>query len=110
VAGGYEAPVTVQLPEVVVGQVGTGILLQNHSSETLENVEIVINEDAPEGGFRFRAAAIPPQSTQTYLSQVFKTAAGGSFNAATMKAERFSVYADTPRGRGGWSGGYEHQR
>ena len=108
--GGYDAPVTVRLSGVVVGAVGTGILLENHSDEALENVEIVINEEAPAGGFRFRAASIPPNSTQTYLAQVFRTPAGESLNPMKTKAGSFAVYADTPRGRGSWSGGYENQQ
>lgn len=109
-AGGYEAPVTVQLTDVVVGAVGAGILLQNHTDEALQNVEIVINESAAEGGYRFRPAWIPPNSTQTYLSQVFKNPAGQSLNPMENKPTEFSIYADTPRGRGAWSGGYEAQR
>ena len=109
-AGGYDAPVTVQLREVVVGAVGTGILLQNMGDDALRNVEIVINESSAGGGFRFRPAEIPPNSTQTYLSQVFKTSAGDSLNPMQTKPTQFSIYADTPRGRGAWNGGYENQR
>ncbi len=110
IGGGYGAPATVRLSGVVVGAVGSGILLQNHSDEQLESVEIVINEKAPAGGFRFRAAAIPPNSTQTYLTQVFKSAAGDSLNPMETKPTSFTVYADTPRGRGSWTGGYENQQ
>ncbi len=108
--GGYGAPVTVRLSGVVVGAVGSGILLQNHSEELLEQVEIVINEGPSASGFRYRAGAVPPNSTQTYLSQVFRTAEGESFNILETKAASFAVYADTPRGRGSWTGGYENQR
>ena len=108
--GGYGAPATVRLSGVVVGAVGTGVLLQNHSDELLEQVEIVINEQPASGGFRYRAGAIPPNSTQTYLSQVFRTSAGESFNIMETKATSFAVYADTPRGRGSWTGGYENQQ
>ena len=107
---GYDAAVTVQLHGVVAGVVGTGVLVENHSTETLENVEIVVNENSPEGGFRFRTGTVPASSTQTYLSQVFRTAAGESLNPLRTNAGFFSVYADTPRGRGGWRGGYEDQQ
>jgi len=110
IGGGYDAPATVRLSGVVVGAVGAGILLQNHSDEQLESVEIVINEKAPAGGFRFRAAAIPPNSTQTYLTQAFKSPSGESLNPVQTKPTSFAVYADTPRGRGSWTGGYEDQR
>jgi hypothetical protein len=108
--GGYDAPVTTQLSSVVVGVVGTGILLQNFSSEKLENVEIVVSAGSVEDGFRFRTGAVEPNSTQTYLAQVFKNSAGESLNPMVVKADVFAVYADTPRGRGQWRGGYAEQR
>ncbi|MBI1357999.1 MAG: hypothetical protein GC160_26995 [Acidobacteria bacterium] len=107
---GYDAPITVQLHGVVAGVVGTGVLVENHSTEALENVEIVVNENAPSGGFRFRTPRVPAGSTQTYLSQVFRTADGASLDPLATQAGFFSVYADTPRGRGGWRGGYEDQQ
>lgn len=109
IGGGYGAPATVRLSGVVVGAVGAGILLQNHSDEELESVEIVINEQS-DGGFRFRPAAIPPYSTQTYLTRAFKSSAGESLNPMETKPTSFAVYADTPRGRGRWIGGYENQQ
>lgn len=109
-AGGYDSPATVQLNNVVVGLVGTGILLQNLSDETLQNVEIIVNESDPSGGYRFRTASIPPNSTQTYLGRVFKTASGEALDPMSTRAGQFTVYADTSRGRGAWSGGYADQQ
>ncbi len=96
---------TVDLRGVVVGLVGTGILLQNHSPEALLEVDIVINERSG-GGFRFHVAEIESNSTQTYLTQVFRNSAGTRFNPQETKVDGFSVYADTPRGRGAWQGQY----
>ena len=96
---------TVDLRGVVVGLVGTGILLQNHSPEALLEVDIVINERSG-GGFRFHVAEIESNSTQTYLTQVFRNSAGTRFNPQETKVDGFSVYADTPRGCGAWQGQY----
>ncbi len=76
---------TVDLRGVVVGLVGTGILLQNHSPEALLEVDIVINERSG-GGFRFHVAEIESNSTQTYLTQVFFGIRPG--HASTRKKPR----------------------
>ena len=102
----YAAPVTVDLRGVVVGLVGAGVLLQNHSPEALENVEIVLNPQAPNGGFRFRASRVAANTTNPYVTRVFRTHDGLSFDDASVEVEEFAVYADTPRGRGAWRGRY----
>ena len=102
----YSAPLTVQLRGVVAGVIGEGILLQNHSPEALENVEIVINPGANGGGFRFRTERIDSNSTKSYTGRVFRNDAGLSFEDADVEPNSFAVYADTPRGRGSWAGQY----
>lgn len=102
----YETPLTVQLRGVVVGVVGNGILLENHSPEKLENVEIVINPAQPGGGFRFRLPSIGSNTTNPFVGKVFRNDAGLSFSDAVVEPTDFAVYADTPRGRGSWSGQY----
>jgi hypothetical protein len=106
VPGGYDAPATVELRGVVAGVVGLGVLIENHSADSLRNVEIVINPAGPEGGFRFRTASLPPNATQTFMASAFKTGDGGALNPMATKAVAFAVFADTPRGRGSWQGSY----
>jgi len=105
-AGGAKSETpTVALRGVVAGLAGMGILLQNHSPEDLLDVDIVINERS-NGGFRFHVDEIKSNTTHTYLTQVFRNAAGTSFNPQEVSADGFAVYADTPRGRGSWQGQY----
>ena len=106
---GYEAPPTVELRGVVAGVVGLGVLIENHSADDLRNVEIVVNPAGPEGGFRFRTANLPPNATRTFMASAFKTGDGGALNPMATKAVSFAVFADTPRGRGSWQGGYGNQ-
>ncbi len=106
---GYEAQPTVALSGVVAGVVGTGVLVENHSAESLSNVEIVINPTDPSGGFRFRTQNVPPNATKTYLAQVFRTPTGESLNPMEIKVDTMAVYADTERGRGSWLGSYRDQ-
>ena len=79
------AAATVPIAGVTVGVVGAGVILENHSVEDLRNVEIVINEGGADGGFRFYVAQIASNTTNTYLSQVFRTEAGVSLNPMTTK-------------------------
>ena len=94
------------LPGVVAGVVGLGVLVQNHSPYELSNVEIVINETAEGGGYRFTAQHIDANTTRTYLARVFRNTEGQSLNPMDEKIQRFSIYADTERGRGYWKGRY----
>lgn len=97
---------TVQITGVVVGFVGNGLIVENHSAQSLKSVVIVVNEGDELGEYRFRVAEMGPHTTNTYLAQVFRNDAGESLNAATIKVRKFALYADTLDGRGVWRGAY----
>lgn len=97
---------TVQIPGVVVGFVGTGMVVENHSNLTLKSVVIVVNEGGAEGGYRFRMQEMGPNTTNTYLTQVFRNPEGQSLDPDAVKVQKFALYADTPEGRGVWRGAY----
>ena len=97
---------TVQIAGVVVGFVGTGMVVENHSSLALKSVVIVVNEGGVEGGYRFRVEEMGPNTTNTYLTQVFRNPDGQSLDPDAVKVQKFALYADTPQGRGVWRGAY----
>jgi hypothetical protein len=97
---------TVQIAGVVVGFVGTGMVVENHSNLALKSVVVVVNEGGAEGGYRFRIREMGPNTTNTYLTQVFRNPEGQSLDADVVKVEKFALYADTPQGRGVWRGAY----
>ena len=97
---------SVQIPGVVVGFVGTGMVVENHSSQTLKSVVIVVNEGGAQGGYRFRIQEMGPNTTNTYMTQVFRNPEGQSLDPDAVKVEKFALYADTPEGRGVWRGAY----
>lgn len=97
---------SVQIAGVVVGFVGTGMVVENHSSQTLKSVVIVVNEGGAEGGYRFRIEQMGPNTTNTYMTQVFRNPEGQSLDPDAVKVEKFALYADTPEGRGVWRGAY----
>ena len=97
---------SVQITGVVVGFVGTGMVVENHSSMALKSVVIVINEGGAQGGYRFRIQQMGPNTTNTYLTQVFRDPEGQSLDPDAVKVEKFALYADTPEGRGVWRGAY----
>jgi hypothetical protein len=96
----------VQIPGVVVGFVGTGMVVENHSSQVLKSVVIVVNEGGAQGGYRFRIQEMGAHSTNTYLTQGFRNPEGQSLGPDVVKVQKFSLYADTPEGRGVWRGAY----
>ncbi len=100
------AMATVQITGVVVGFIGTGMVVENHSANTLKSIVIVVNEGGAEGGFLFRIAEIGPHTTSTYLRQVFRNPEGVSLNPDVVKVRKFALYADTSEGRGVWRGAY----
>lgn len=97
---------TVQITGVVVGFVGTGMIVQNHSAVALKSVVVVVNEGGAEGGYRFRIQEMGPNSTNTYLTQVFRNPEGQSLDPDKVKVQKFALYADMPEGRGVWRGAY----
>lgn len=97
---------TVQITGVVVGFVGTGMVVENHSSMALKSVVIVVNEGGAQGGYRFRIQQMGANTTNTYLTQVFRDPEGQSLDPDAVKVEKFALYADTPEGRGVWRGAY----
>lgn len=100
------ALVTGQINGVVVGFVGTGMVVENHSNQELKSVVVVVNEGGVHGGFRFRVREMGANTTNTYLTQVFRNPDGHSLDADVVKVETFALYADTPQGRGVWRGAY----
>ncbi|MDA0205541.1 MAG: hypothetical protein O3A53_08640 [Acidobacteria bacterium] len=100
------AAAAVQITGVVVGFVGMGMVVENHSSLTLKSVAIVVNEGGAEGGYRFRIQELGPNTTNTYLTQVFRNPEGESLDPDAVKVQKFALYADTPEGRGVWRGAY----
>ena len=97
---------TVQITGVVVGFVGTGMVVENHSNQALRSVVVVVNEGGTDGGFRFRVREMGANTTNTYLTQVFRNPEGQSLDADAVKVQTFALYADTPQGRGVWRGAY----
>ena len=71
---------TEQITGVVVGFIGTGMVVENHSAATLKSAVIIVNEGSTEGGFSFRIAELGPHTTNTYLRQVFRNPDGVSLN------------------------------
>ena len=82
------------------------MVVENHSSQTLKSVVIVVNEGGAQGGYRFRIQEMGPNTTNTYMTQVFRNPEGQSLDPDAVKVETFALYADTPEGRGVWRGAY----
>lgn len=90
----------------MVGFVGAGMVVENHSNLVLKSVVIVVNEGGAQGGYRFRIPEMGANTTNTYLTQVFRDPQGQSLDPDAVKVEKFALYADTPEGRGVWRGAY----
>lgn len=101
---------TIQLSGVVVGVVGLGVLFQNHTSETLEHVRIIVNEGSPDSEYKFEIKSIIDNSTQNFLVRAFRNADGISLDPKNVDVMSMTVYASTSEGRGSWRGTYPTPR
>ena len=101
---------TIQLSGVVVGVVGLGVLFQNHTSETLEHVRIVVNEGSPDREYKFEIKSIIDNSTQKFLIRAFRNEDGISLDPKNVDVRSMTVYASTSKGRGSWRGTYPAPR
>ncbi len=101
---------TIQLSGVVVGVVGLGVLFQNHTSEKLEHVRIVVNEGSPDNEYKFEIKSIIENSTQNLLARAFRKEDGTSLDPQNVDVMSMTVYASTSEGRGSWRGTYPSRR
>jgi hypothetical protein len=90
--------------DVSVGLISSRILVTNRTTDTLENVLIVIS--AGEEEFRHSFGTLHSEAMIHFAPSVFRRADGTILDPAEHRIKTFTVYADGSRGRGRWHGSY----
>ena len=105
-----ETPLTDFDPGVTLnisaGFFNSRLLFTNQSSVRLERILVVVNENEGEKEFRGEISGLQPNSMLHFSSTIFVNSAGEKLDASPANLNSVTVYADTPEGRGRWSGSY----
>ena len=98
----WRAPV-VDLHPVVAVQTST-LRLTNRDIFEWKDVRLVLNARAAHEGYTFRLTRVPAETQVEFALASFTTSDGHPFDPRTTKAFLLSLEAETPQGRGVWSG------
>jgi phosphate/sulfate permease len=80
------------------------VRLTNTDSFAWQQVQLVLNARAPGDGYTLHLAHLAAGALVEVALTRFTAHEGASFDPRTAKAFRLSLEADTPHGRGVWSG------
>lgn len=75
-------------------------IIANRDSFEWTNVKLEVNPGILSGGYTLRTDRLAAGETYSVGAMRFATSDGERFNPLTHKAQKFSIVADTPRGRG----------
>jgi hypothetical protein len=98
----WRAPVVDLHP--VVSVYPPTMRLTNEDAFEWEDVRLVLNAHGTDDGYTWHVAHVPAGAQVTVALEKFTTPDGQAFNPRTTKAFVLAIEADTPYGRGGWSG------
>jgi hypothetical protein len=98
----WRAPVVDLHPAVAV--YSPTMWLTNGDTFEWNDVRLLLNAHAADKGYAFRLARVPAGAQIEFALESFTTPDGFPFNPRTTKAFFLSIEADTPQGRGRWSG------
>ncbi len=109
-AAPVEVPLTsfdseVQL-NISVGFFNGRLLFTNQSSLLLERILVVVNQGEGENEYRAQLSGMKPNFMLHYSPTLFSNEAGTKLDPKAIELNSVTVYADTPEGRGRWSGNY----
>jgi len=105
-----EAPLTsfdsgVEL-NISVGFFNGRLLFTNQSDLPLKRILVVVNEGEGETEYRGEMSGMQPNFMLHYSPTIFSNPSGVKLDPKAVELNSVTVYADTPRGRGRWSGNY----
>lgn len=100
------APQTVDL-NASVKFTGNQFVITNADSFTWSNCKLEVNSKVFSSGYKYEGATLRAGETYTIGAMQFANSDGERFNPFTHKPQSFSLYCDTPRGKGHYYGGWE---
>ncbi|UCG94449.1 MAG: hypothetical protein JSW13_01435 [Candidatus Aerophobus sp.] len=86
---------------------GTQFVISNNDNFDWTNVKLEVNSGLLRGGFVLKAQRMSAGEIYTVGAMQFAKGDGTRFNPFTTKAQKFSIWCDTPKGKGFWYGGWE---
>jgi hypothetical protein len=98
----WQAPVVELHPAVAVYP--PAMRLTNQDSFEWKDVRLVLDAPAAEAGYTFRLAHVPAGAQVEFALESFTAPDGRPFDPRTTKAFFLALQAETPQGRGVWSG------
>lgn len=85
---------------------GTQFIIMNNDSFDWINVKLEINPAFLKSGYVYNAKRIKPNLEYTVGAMQFTKSDGTRFNPFAIKPKEIFIAADTPKGRGYYSGGW----
>lgn len=101
--GGGGSSSTVRL-NATVHFTGTQVVVKNKDSFNWSNVKLEVNPGLVSGGYVLNVPTMKAGETYTVGALQFAKSDGERFNPFTHKPQKFSIWCDTPKGKGFYSG------
>ena len=86
---------------------GSQFVITNQDSFAWTNVEMDINGGLFSGGYTLNSDLMEAGTVYTVGALQFADSDGKRFNPMTMKPQKFRITADTPQGKGAYTGGWK---
>jgi len=86
---------------------GSQFVIENKDSFDWTNVKLEVNSKTFSSGYILRVGRMTAGETYTVGAMQFAKSGGEKFNPFTHKALNFSIWCDTPSGKGFYYGGWE---
>ena len=86
---------------------GTQFVIVNKDNFDWANVKLEVNSGLLKGGFVLKTQRMSAGETYTVGAMQFAKRDGTILNPFTIKPQNFSIWCDTPRGKGFWYGEWE---
>jgi len=83
---------------------GTQFIITNNDSFDWKNVELEINSGLLKSGYKLNAGLMSAGQTYTVGAMQFAKGDGTRFNPLLIKPQSVSIFCDTPKGKGFYSG------
>lgn len=91
---------------ISVGFFNGRLLFTNQSELPLKRILVVVNEGEGETEYRGELSGMQPNFMLHYSPTIFSNTSGLKLDPKAVELKSVTVYADTPQGRGRWSGNY----
>jgi hypothetical protein len=85
---------------------GSQFVVSNNDSFDWTNCKLEVNPKTFGAGFKYEGASLRAGETYTVGALQFANDDGERFNPFTHKPQAFSIYCDTPQGKGFYYGGW----